>query len=215
VIVNNIVIDGVSCTGDIVIPDYVTTIGKQAFSAEAMGPSTDNLDGLRSIKITSITIPASVKRIENEAFNGCEILSSVKIEGSDVSIGDEAFCNCISLENITFPSTIKSIGSYAFTSTAWLRAEREKNNLVIVGNILIDGYTCSGKVEIPDAVKTIADFAFSSNYQMTDIMIPSSVTSIGDESFNKYVNLVISGKDGSYAQKYAKEHNITFKVITE
>jgi hypothetical protein len=215
VIVNHIVIDGVGCKGDVVIPDHVTTIGEEAFSAEAMGPSTDNLDGIRSIEITSVTIPASVNKIEDKAFFCCNKLSSVKIKGSDITIGNAAFCECRSLEDITFPSIIKSIGSFAFSQTRWLDVESKKNPLVIVGNILIDGDACSDKVVVPDFVTTITDYAFSSNYEVTDFTIPSSVTNIGDNAFNEFINNVISGNEGSYAQKYAKEHNITFKMITE
>ena len=67
--------------GDVVIPDGVTAIGKEAF--------------MECVALTSVTIPESVTSIGNSAFCGCESLTSISIPDGITSIGNHAFTRCI------------------------------------------------------------------------------------------------------------------------
>jgi len=100
VIVNNIVIAGSSCSGDVVIPDGVTNIAGYAFSL--------------AYNMTSVTIPDSVKNIGDYAFYDCDKLESIVIPNGVTSIGTGAFYSCESLKSVTIPETVKSIGDHAF-----------------------------------------------------------------------------------------------------
>lgn len=73
VIVNHIVVDGQTCTGDVVIPDGVTDIANYAFSSDF------GLVTACSTQMTSVTIPDSVTRIGSSAFSGCKGLRRVKL----------------------------------------------------------------------------------------------------------------------------------------
>ena len=66
--------------------------------------------------LTSITIPASVTSIGEDAFYGCSNLATIIFEeGSQLkSMGNYAFQNCSSLSSITIPASVTSIGSNAF-----------------------------------------------------------------------------------------------------
>jgi hypothetical protein len=57
--------------------------------------------------LVSITIPDSVKSIEDSAFSGCTSLTSVIIGNSVTSIGSYAFADCI-ISSVTFQGTISS-----------------------------------------------------------------------------------------------------------
>lgn len=74
VIVNNILVDGTTCEGDVKIPEGVTRIEGYSFHR------CDNL--------TSIEIPNSVTRIGVETFSGCESLTNIEIPDSVTSIGE-------------------------------------------------------------------------------------------------------------------------------
>ena len=67
VIVNNIVIDGRLCSGDIQIPDGIEGIGEYAFygSEDSWSMSNDEMTGA---PITSISFPESCTRIGFMAF---------------------------------------------------------------------------------------------------------------------------------------------------
>lgn len=67
-------------------------------------------------------------------------------------------------------------------------------------------------VVLPNSVKKLGLGIFNLCWNMSSITIPASVTSIHDEAFanNASEILTIHGAAGSYAETYAKAHNITF-----
>lgn len=100
VIVNDIVIDGKACQGDIEIPQGVVGIGDKAFRL--------------SYDLTGATIPEGVTRIGYEAFYGCYDLAYIDIPKSVTTIDAGAFGYCYELKNIKIPPTVKEIGFMAF-----------------------------------------------------------------------------------------------------
>ena len=191
VVVNGILIDGKTCSGDIVIPDSVTMIGDGAFSG--------------CHEITSVVIPDSVTKIGTDAFSNCAYLSSVSIPDSVTeipawafygtgltsvvipdsvtSIDDRAFCVCYQLETITIPESVAYIGFETFDSTQWMSSQQTADPLVIVNGILINGKMYEGELTVPDTVTMIADGAFNECETITSLTIPDSVTRIGSHAF--------------------------------
>ena len=121
-------------SGDIAIPDSVTSIDSGAFSGctslksisvSENNPNYCSVDGILYDKAKTkiihvlrtisgdITIPDSVTSIDSGAFSGCSSLTSITIPDSVTSIGDYAFY-CSSLTSITIPDSVTSIGDYAF-----------------------------------------------------------------------------------------------------
>ena len=69
------------------------------------------------------TIPNTVTSIGEDAFSGCNSLTSISIPASVVSIGDYAFHNCTGLSKITcFATTPPVIYSHTFPSSVTNRA---------------------------------------------------------------------------------------------
>lgn len=91
VIVNGILINGETCTGDVVIPDTVTSIGYGAF---------DDCSSL-----TSIEIPDTVTSIGFGAFSDCSSLKSIEIPDSVTSIDGYAFSGCYGLTDVYYTGT--------------------------------------------------------------------------------------------------------------
>lgn len=85
VIINGILIDGLSATGDIAIPTTVNTIGNGAFSCiNYSGAWTDE-------KITSVIIPDTVTRIETTAFCNLVAINKLLIPKSVTYIADSDY----------------------------------------------------------------------------------------------------------------------------
>ena len=95
-------IDGVEISGNVTIPNTVTTVGDNAF--------------IHCFHITSITIPNCITRIGGGAFFNCYGLISIDFDDNGLltSIGERAFYGCTSLTSITIPNSVKSIGKQAF-----------------------------------------------------------------------------------------------------
>lgn len=99
-------------------------------------------------------IPNSVTVIGYDSFNGSGI-TSIVIPDNVVEIESGAFYECYSLTSVTIGNGVTTIGSYAFN---WCSS-------------LVD-------VSIGNSVTTLGQNAFS-NCALTNIIIPSSVTTIG------------------------------------
>ena len=78
------------------LPNGLVSIGNNAF---------------QNTRMSSMTLPSSLRTIGNSAFEYCYNLVSVVISEGVEKIGNRAFSNMSKLEKITLPSTLKEIGS--------------------------------------------------------------------------------------------------------
>ena len=65
-------------------------------------------------------------------------------------------------------------------------------------------------IKLPDGIKTIGKRAFANCKGLRRIYIPASVSTIEEDAFENTPNVVIYGIDGSAAERFAKQHDITF-----
>ena len=61
-----------------------------------------------------MTIPAAIKAVSGELFEGCKNLESVTFEPGVESIGIFAFSRCGKLKTVNLPESVKSIAKNAF-----------------------------------------------------------------------------------------------------
>lgn len=182
VIVNHLLIDGTACTGDVVIPESVTSICKYAFeNAET---------------VTSVSISDSVKSVHSPAFPGCRRLTECKVSPDNPHlrsedgvlfyknyssllfyppakpdkeyqipngvrrITQEAFRDCVNLTSVVFSDGVNSIGMNAFRGCSRLRTVTFPDSLSSIEYDAFYGCVSLGSVTIPPKVDSIQSGAF-------------------------------------------------------
>ena len=133
--------------------------------------------------LTTLTIPNSVTEIGNSAFYGCSGLTSVTIPNSVTSIGDWAFYYCTALISVTIPESVSSMGSGVFQNCTGLTSVRLPNGLRSISNSMFENCYALTSITIPDNVTTIGGKAFWDCRALTAIDIPESVTTIESSAF--------------------------------
>ncbi len=159
----------INLEGEYVIPEFVTTIGYEAFKG---------CSGL-----TSVELPSSVTIIEAYAFSGCSGLTSVEIPSSVTEIDYSAFEDCSGLTSVKIPSSVTEIDYSTFRWCSGLTSVEIPSSVTEIGAKAFEG--CSGltSVEIPSSVTSIGYSAFFGCRGLTSVKIPSSVTEIDYSTF--------------------------------
>lgn len=159
-----------SSTSIYTVPDTVETI-ENAFNGAS--------------NLTSVEIPASVSEIHSTAFAGCSSLTAIHVDNYEGSIANPPWGSNATVYWLTLPENLDPEDIFIFT--------------VDNGITTITGLTENGKkiknLEVPETlcggtVTTIASSALGET-TATEVTIPSTVTTIGDQSqFGNYFQSV-------------------------
>jgi hypothetical protein len=149
------------------------------------GPLTipDTITGLR------------VTSIGDLAFYNCTSLTSVTIGTNVTNIGRAAFSGCTNLTSVTIPNSVTRIGDSAFdecSSLTEITVGTSNPAYTSVAGVLFDKSQSTliqypggkaGNYTIPTSVTNIGDYSFDNCHSLTSVTMGNSVTSIGDYSF--------------------------------
>ena len=199
VIVNGILIDGYTCSGDVIIPDIVTSIGNDAFRGCS--------------DLTSVNIPDNVTSIENGAFWDCTGLTSIVIPDSVTSIGNSTFGGCSGLTSVEIPDSVNVIGENLFYYCTGLTSVKIPDS---VNTIEENAFKCCyslTSVEIPDSVTSIGWLAFYECENLTSITISNPECKINDNKDTISDTATIYGYENSTAKAYAEKYGMKFALM--
>ncbi len=152
------------------IPKSVTSIGEWAFA--------------HCYDLKSVTIPGSVVEIGANAFYSGG-LTSITIEDGVTIIGSEAFMYCKLLTSMDIPTSVKKIGTNAFLFTPWYSAQPD--GLIYINDILCDYKGLAPydtHLKVRDGTVSISTATFLDLENIVSVMLPGSVSSIGQEAFS-------------------------------
>ena len=208
---------------EIVIPQTVTNDGIE-YTVTAIAAKVFYNNQV----INKVTIQAPVKTIGSETFCYCNNLKTVEFPESLENIGAQAFAYCEKLNTLNIPFGVKNIGYDAFANILNVQyqgtAEGDPWGAQFVNPTVENGflYTDENKtsllkyigdeteVEIPDGVVEIGNYAFVGRSNITKIIIPNSVTTVGLEAFSCGYDLQYNEYQNGY---YLGNNNNPYLVL--
>lgn len=141
----------------------------------------------RNFHLKSVVFSSSIRSIGARAFWGCKNLQSYSLlsETRIISIGDEAFMNCKKLDSISssFLQNVRFIGRCAFSGMDSLTKIELPESLLEIPDYCFGCDYALQSVNMPSAVKSIGEGAFFFT-GITNLSIPDSVTTIGNDAFS-------------------------------
>ena len=127
----------------------------------------------------SITIPASVKEIEEGAFKDFKELKEVKLNEGLKSIGNNAFLGT-SISSVVLPKNIVSFGRAMFNSDCNIILD---SNITYISRDIAKAFENSKKVIIPNFVKEIEEGAFEDFKNLKEVVLNEGIERIGKNAF--------------------------------
>jgi hypothetical protein len=178
-------------------------------NASVTGYKGDKTDIVLPLKLQSW----SVSEISDFAFVGKTAITSVSLNEARYlrRIGTDSFYGCTSLKSISIPIWVRDFGAAVFQNCTSLKSV----TFNCVPSKITDQmfYNCTS-LDLPAGTSAIGKSAFAECKSLSEVYIPTSVTSIASNAFRNSPNVTIKGSYGSYAEEYAKANNIPFEGIS-
>ncbi|MCD8158820.1 MAG: leucine-rich repeat domain-containing protein [Clostridiales bacterium] len=184
--------------------------------------------------LKTLVLPSKLKYINSHAFEDCSNVESIVFPSSTTSLGNCSFKNCTALSSITINGDITDCDWYSTNGhvygnySIFYNAGANTQSLTVTfgsGVTYVPSYlfaTVSSKsdgnyarvttVVIPSTVTKIGEYAFYKCYDLKAVEIPSSVKAIGENSFGDNSDVTFYVESGSYAITYANNNSIAYVI---
>ena len=184
----------------------VTAVGQDAFMDCINLTSVTLPDGITSIarfafrccSFTSLTIPASLKTMDYDAFFGCDKIASlawnaVKCDdfraASPWEYAGVGYNATAPITTVVFGDGVQRIPSHLLDRIETLTSVTIPNSVTSIGEAAFNECVNLTAISLPDGITSIGAGAFTSCEKLTSIVLPSSLTTIDYTVFMGCTNL--------------------------
>lgn len=147
--------------------------------------------------IITVTLPTSIKKINDEDFSGCTNLGGViQIPSACTVIGEKAFANT-QLEGVALPDGV-SIGKEAFSNCYWIKAITVPTNSIVGESAFCNSGILEAEI---GAGAIIGEKAFEDG-DLEDVTLADGVMAIQEQAFGSSLKkITFEGEIGSIEQQ--------------
>ena len=164
-----IAVDG-TVKGDVMVP---AVLGGAPVGIVGMGAFKEN------DQITSVTLPDSVVRVDEQAFRGCPSLEKLSFGQGLTALPESAVADCDSLTNLIFSER----NEHFITDASGVVYNAARTEIITVSRLAEGEYT------IPAAVSRVRDRAFMGCAGLTKVTFAGANTVIGKGAFASCASL--------------------------
>lgn len=129
-----------------------------------------------------------IKIIKTMSFYNLLSLKNITIPNSVQLIEKEAFANCHQLEKLVFEEGITTIWNSSFPAAERLKELVLPSTIISIEDMALMNIGLT-ELTIPTSVTSIGTYAFASSINLTTITIPASVNTMGNSVFEGCYNL--------------------------
>lgn len=227
------------------IPANVTEIGSYAFEAtESMtkfivddqNPAFQSIDGVLYDKSartlikypeakpdTSYSLPDACQTVEDWAFIGAQYLEQINLNQVK-SIGEDAFCWCVSLKEIDIPEGVEILDGAAFSYCEMLERVHLPSTIKALGDRCFYSCTSLKEINLPEGLQKLGAYTFGHCTSLTALAVPKSLTTVNmqcigyvynedDDTYQLQDNFTLYVYKNSAAWNYAATNHIPYEYI--
>jgi len=152
----------------VIIEEGVTSVGDFAF--------------YNANYLTTVSLPSTVTRIGNNAFDMCAI-EVISLPENLTTLGIEVFA-ASNLTSIVIPKGVTQIPNRAFESCSYLTKAVLHDDITVIGLNAFFKCVELSEIALPAKLTHIGDYAFQQCFKLTDVTFPESFTTLGNSGFN-------------------------------
>ena len=215
-----------SYTGVINIPDHVV-YQEETYTINKIGNNA-----FIGSQLTSITLPNTITHIGssafcnhrgiktlelpnllsigNEAFRWCHTLQKVVIPECINNIGITTFQGCLYMTEIQFPQTLTSIPYACLYACSALKSITLPPNITSIPQECFNACVSLQSISLPVGVTSVGLRAFKGTESIEKFFFPQNVTSLGDELFGGYA---MDPYSGGAVPQYTGVHKLKYIFI--
>lgn len=161
--------------------------GKQVIVPSVIQGQTVSSIGIGAFQkfdeIQSISLPDTVISIDEQAFSGCISLETINIPQNLETIGLGAFYDCRSLEEVILPETLHQVGAMAFQGCSSLTKVYLPSSLEEVAKQMFMDCGALTEITLSQGIKYISPYAFRGCASLETIIFPISLVSVEQSAF--------------------------------
>lgn len=130
-----------------------------------------------------LIIPKNIKQIEKNAFEACNNIENITVNGEITAFASKTFYDCNFVKQVVLPNTTQKIGDSAFESCDTLKSVKLGSQTKTIGQSAFE--SCPELVAITNnnTVERIENGAFRNCNKLHDVNTWDKLIYIGEESF--------------------------------
>lgn len=132
--------------------------------------------------LTTVVLGSKVTSLPTSYFEGCAALTNLTLPAELASLGTNVFAGCSSLPEITLPAGITTIPSSTFQGCSSLAKVRFEGAVTSIDAMAFLNAKVSDIV-LPESLTSIGQMAFSGSALKGDLVLPTAIKTVGVQAF--------------------------------